>query len=98
MFIRIANHTRAILSSGPVLQSSEHQAERLERGSVEVTKGSAVIKILFCTLRWKNGSGKLPFPFLFECTGMLAQYSFLLEDNIPPAFQQSVTYTLFVHF
>ena len=39
MFIRIANHTRAILSSGPVLQSSEHQAERLERGSVEVTKG-----------------------------------------------------------
>ena len=27
--------------------------------------------------------GKLPFLCLFECTGMLAQYSFLLEDNIP---------------
>ena len=56
-----------------------------------MTKGSAVIKILFCTLRWKNGSGKLPFPFLFECTGMLAQYSFLLEDNIPPVCQQSAS-------
>ena len=40
-------------------QSSEHQAERLERGSVEVTKGSAVIKILFCKLmcyRCVNGA------------------------------------------
>ena len=31
----------------------------------------------------ENGSGKLPFLCSFECTGMLAQYSFLLEDNIP---------------
>ena len=72
------------------MQSSEHQAERLG-GSVGVTCGSAIIKILFCTLKWKNGSGKLPFPFLFECTEMLAQYSFLLEDNIPPECQQSTS-------
>ena len=85
-------------SSGPVLQSSKHQAERLERGSVEVTKGSAVIKILFVHLGGK-WSGKLPFLFLFECTGMLAQYSFLLEGNIPPYVNNLlVTYMLFVHF
>ena len=41
-------------------------------------------------------SGKLPFQFLFECTGMLAQYSFLLQDNIPVC-QQSASDIYAVH-
>ena len=93
VFTRTANHTRAIWPC------SKHQVERLERGSVEVTKASAVIKILFVHLGGKMGLVNCLFYFCSSVLECWHNIHFYLKVTFHPYVNNLlVTYMLFVHF